>query len=82
VSAWSRIGRFVVRVPGWVLIGLVRVYQYALSPVIGRHCRFYPTCSAYFIGAVQKHGAIRGSLKGVWRICRCNPWNPGGYDPP
>ena len=74
--------KWLVRLPGQLLIGLVRVYQWTLSPLIGRQCRFQPTCSNYFIGAVQKYGAIRGSLKGVWRICRCNPFCAGGEDPP
>ena len=74
--------KWLVRLPGQLLIGLVRVYQWTLSPLIGRQCRFQPTCSNYFIGAVQKYGAIRGSLKGVWRICRCNPFRAGGEDPP
>ncbi len=77
-SLWPTI----VRLPGEALILLVRVYQYTLSPIVGRQCRFQPTCSNYFIGAVRKHGAIRGSLRGVWRICRCHPFHPGGYDPP
>jgi uncharacterized protein len=74
--------RFLVRLPGHLLIALVRVYQWTLSPLVGRQCRFQPTCSNYFIGAVQKYGAIRGSLKGIWRICRCNPYCQGGEDPP
>ena len=74
--------RFIVRLPGLCLIGLVRIYQWTLSPIIGRQCRFQPTCSHYFIGAVEKYGAIRGSLKGIWRICRCNPFCQGGDDPP
>ena len=74
--------RFLVRLPGLALIALVRVYQWTLSPLIGRQCRFQPTCSNYFIGAVEKYGAIRGSLKGIWRICRCNPYCQGGDDPP
>ena len=74
--------RFILRLPSFVLIGLVRIYQWTLSPIIGRQCRFQPTCSHYFIGAVEKYGAIRGSLKGVWRICRCNPFCRGGHDPP
>lgn len=65
-----------------VLIAAVRVYQYTLSPVVGRQCRFTPTCSNYFIGAVRKHGAVRGAWRGLWRICRCHPFHPGGYDPP
>jgi len=74
--------RVLARVPSWALIALVRAYQYLLSPLLGQHCRFQPTCSAYFIQAVRKYGAIRGSLRGIWRICRCHPFHPGGYDPP
>jgi uncharacterized protein len=66
----------------WVLIATVRVYQFTLSPIVGRQCRFTPTCSHYFIGAVRKHGAIRGAWRGLWRICRCHPFHPGGHDPP
>ncbi len=75
-------GRFLLHLPGWTMIGLVRVYQVFLSPLVGQNCRFQPTCSQYFIDAVRKYGAVRGAIKGVWRICRCNPWNPGGWDPP
>jgi putative membrane protein insertion efficiency factor len=71
-----------VALPSAILIGLVRVYQLCLSPLLGRNCRFTPSCSNYFIGAVRKYGPIRGTLRGVWRICRCNPFNPGGHDPP
>jgi uncharacterized protein len=72
------------RIPACLLIGLVRLYQIALSPLLALlgQCRFYPSCSVYFIESVRKYGAIRGTLRGLWRICRCNPWNPGGYDPP
>jgi len=71
-----------VDLPCWTLVLLVRIYQWTLSPLIGRHCRFTPTCSNYFIGAVWKYGALRGSLKGIARILRCHPFHPGGYDPP
>ncbi|MGA2032195.1 MAG: membrane protein insertion efficiency factor YidD [Thermoguttaceae bacterium] len=70
------------RVVRWTLVVIVRAYQMVLSPMLGRHCRFQPTCSAYFIEAVTKYGAIGGTWRGIWRICRCNPWNPGGHDPP
>ncbi|MFN0020413.1 MAG: membrane protein insertion efficiency factor YidD [Pirellulaceae bacterium] len=74
--------RTIIRLPGLFLIFLVRIYQWTLSPIFGRQCRFQPTCSHYFIGAVEKYGAIRGSFKGIWRICRCNPFCRGGDDPP
>lgn len=65
-----------------LLVGLVVLYKATLSPLLGRHCRFQPTCSSYFRQAVEKHGALRGSLRGIARICRCHPWHRGGYDPP
>lgn len=64
------------------IVAMIAVYKATLSPLLGRHCRFDPTCSRYFREAVEKHGALRGSLKGLARICRCHPWHPGGYDPP
>lgn len=64
------------------IVALIAVYKVTLSPLLGRHCRFEPTCSRYFRAAVEQHGALRGSLKGLARICRCHPWHPGGYDPP
>lgn len=64
------------------LIGGVRLYQIFLSPIFGRQCRFDPTCSHYFIGAVRKYGPVIGAWRGVCRICRCHPFHPGGDDPP
>ena len=64
-----------------VLIGMVRAYQAALSPVIGRQCRFQPTCSQYFIEAVRLRGPLIGAALGLWRILRCHPFSHGGYDP-
>jgi uncharacterized protein len=78
----NQLARSLWCLPRWTLIGAVRIYQYTLSPFLGRHCRFEPSCSKYFIQAVQKHGAVRGTLRGIWRICRCHPFHPGGYDPP
>jgi hypothetical protein len=71
-----------IGLPGWLLIAAVRVYQWLLSPLLGGHCRFTPSCSEYFIQAVLKYGAVRGALRGLWRICRCHPFHPGGHDPP
>jgi len=66
---------------GWVLVGLVRVYQLVVSPLLGPRCRFYPSCSSYAIQAVRRHGPVRGAGLAAWRLLRCNPWNPGGIDP-
>jgi putative membrane protein insertion efficiency factor len=60
----------------------VRFYQLVIGPLLPKVCRYHPSCSDYFIEAVTKHGPVRGSLKGIWRVCRCNPWSQGGYDPP
>ena len=68
--------------PSAVLIGGVRLYQKLLSPLLGRRCRFHPSCSEYLIEAVRKYGVVSGGLRGVWRILRCNPFCGGGYDPP
>jgi len=75
-------GRALLRIPGWLLIGLVRVYQWTLSPLIGPTCRFEPSCSEYFIQSVRKYGAVKGTFRGILRICRCHPFHSGGYDPP
>jgi putative membrane protein insertion efficiency factor len=64
------------------LLALIAVYRLTLSPLLGRHCRFQPTCSIYFREAVIRYGAVRGSWRGLKRICRCHPWHPGGHDPP
>lgn len=74
--------RWIIRLPGRAIIGVVRFYQLFIGPMLGANCRFTPSCSQYMIEAVQKYGAIRGSWKGVRRICRCHPYHPGGYDPP
>ena len=63
------------------LIALVRLYQRTLSPLLGQRCRFHPTCSAYMIEAIRKRGVLIGLVKGLWRVLRCQPFNPGGYDP-
>jgi uncharacterized protein len=65
-----------------LFIGAVRVYQMTLSPYLGGNCRFYPSCSHYAIMAIRKDGAVRGSLKSIWRILRCNPFSRGGIDYP
>jgi putative membrane protein insertion efficiency factor len=70
------------RVPRDVAIGLVHFYQRGLSPLIGPRCRYTPSCSHYMIEAIEKHGLMRGLVRGLWRILRCNPFSSGGYAPP
>ena len=59
----------------------IQFYRYAISPLMARHCRFYPSCSCYAQEAIETHGFLRGSWLAVRRLGRCHPWNPGGYDP-
>lgn len=73
--------QFIMSLPARGLIALARVYQATLSRHLGGQCKFLPTCSNYFIEAVQTRGAVVGLALGVWRILRCNPWSKGGYDP-
>jgi len=65
----------------FLLIGLLRVYQVAISPFIPPACRFYPTCSQYAVDAIERRGVMMGLWLAAWRLLRCHPWNPGGYDP-
>ncbi|MDE1461034.1 membrane protein insertion efficiency factor YidD [Spartinivicinus poritis] len=60
---------------------LIRAYQLAISPLLGRNCRFYPSCSSYALEAIEQYGAIKGCWLAVRRLLRCHPWHPGGYDP-
>jgi putative membrane protein insertion efficiency factor len=64
-----------------ILIGLIRFYQKFISPVKGRSCRFYPTCSEYTIDAIREYGPVVGLFRGLRRLLRCHPLHPGGYDP-
>ena len=76
------IGRVLTDGMTGLMIAAVRLYQVFLSPLLGRNCRFTPTCSHYFIQAVRKYGPLSGAVRGVWRNCRCNPFCRGGEDPP
>ena len=69
------------RLGSWAMIGLVKLYQVTLSPVMGGQCRFRPTCSQYAIEALREHGPLRGGWMAARRILRCNPFVKGGYDP-
>jgi hypothetical protein len=64
-----------------ILIFLIRGYQLLISPWLGPHCRFYPSCSEYALIAIKTHGVLYGIVLGIKRIFRCHPWHPGGFDP-
>jgi hypothetical protein len=64
-----------------ILMGIIRVYQWTLSPLLGPRCRFYPSCSCYTHTAIERHGALRGLWLGARRLLRCHPFVEGGYDP-
>jgi len=69
-------------IPKITLLIIIKVYQLTISKAIGVNtCRFYPTCSHYGYQAIYKYGALKGGLMAAWRVLRCNPFNPGGYDP-
>jgi len=63
-------------------IKVIKIYQKYISPIKGQSCRFYPTCSEYAILSIEKYGVVKGLLKAVWRVLRCNPFSKGGVDYP
>ncbi len=82
VLPWhARVAAGLLLLPRRCLIGLVRAYRLLLSPSLGSSCRFEPSCSAYALEALGRHGAVAGSGLTMWRITRCNPWCAGGHDP-
>jgi putative membrane protein insertion efficiency factor len=64
-----------------IVIFLIKLYQTVLSPFLGQHCRFYPSCSEYSLEALEKHGVFRGLWLSIKRLSRCHPWHEGGVDP-
>jgi putative membrane protein insertion efficiency factor len=64
-----------------LLVGLLLLYRRLISPFLGAHCRFYPSCSEYGLEAIRRHGAILGSWLAIRRVGRCHPWSAGGPDP-
>jgi uncharacterized protein len=73
--------RTLLRLPQLTLVALVRGYQKFISPGLPPSCRFYPSCSQYALEALQRHGALKGTLLAARRLTRCHPFNPGGEDP-
>ena len=65
----------------WLIIGFLKVYRRLISPIYGDVCRYYPSCSAYALEAVERHGSVHGSWLAARRVCRCHPWAAGGCRP-
>ncbi|GAB1372130.1 membrane protein insertion efficiency factor YidD [Candidatus Kapaibacterium sp.] len=65
----------------YILMGIIKFYQMAISPILPQSCRFYPTCSHYAYGSIERFGFFKGSWLAIKRISRCHPFNPGGFDP-
>ncbi|WP_370518127.1 MULTISPECIES: membrane protein insertion efficiency factor YidD [unclassified Saccharibacter] len=70
------------RIFSFVLLSLIYFYRLAISPLLGRNCRFHPTCSAYALESIQRHGPFRGGWLTICRLMRCHPFHEGGIDPP
>ena len=85
----NKILKKIIKLPSRLIILLIKIYQKSLSPDHGilkiyhphGFCRFAPSCSSYAIDAIGKYGVIGGGAKAIWRLIRCNPFNPGGFDP-
>jgi putative membrane protein insertion efficiency factor len=69
------------KILAWPFIFLIRIYQWTLSPLVGRQCRFTPTCSRYGVEALKKYGLFKGGYLTARRLMRCHPWGGHGYDP-
>jgi hypothetical protein len=76
----AALARGAFRLPRYLGLGLIRVYQLTISPLLGPRCKYYPSCSHYGFTAVERHGLLKGSVLAGWRILRCNPWSYGGVD--
>ena len=66
---------------GRALVAPITLYQRLISPLLGRRCKYEPTCSAYAVEAIRVHGPVRGAVLAAWRLLRCNPFSHGGHDP-
>lgn len=76
----KKIFKDILLIPRKILVAIIELYQKYISPLMGKHCKYYPTCSEYTRQAVDKYGIIRGSLLGIIRILKCNPFSKGGVD--
>ena len=77
---WLVVGLVALFAGKYLLLGLIKLYQWTISPMLGPVCRYHPSCSRYGFEAIKVHGAIKGTVLTAWRILRCNPWSPGGFD--
>ena len=68
------------RSPRYALIALIRIYRWAVSPLLGNRCKYHPSCSQYALDALREYGFLKGSVLAGWRLLRCNPWSHGGAD--
>ncbi|MBI5274636.1 MAG: membrane protein insertion efficiency factor YidD [Chlamydiales bacterium] len=70
-----------VSIPKYAAVLVINIYKTMFSPLLGKHCRFYPSCSDFAIEVIKNHGFIKGSILTITRLFKCFPWHPGGYDP-
>lgn len=80
MSSVRRGFQLIATIPQWMLVGVIKVYQWTISPLLGPRCKYYPSCSNYGLEAVRRHGAVTGFVLAAWRVLRCNPWSHGGID--
>ncbi len=78
---WQRLLALPGRLFQQLMLALIAIYRYTLSPFLGQRCRFYPSCSAYAAEALTKYGVLRGTWLAIKRVGRCHPFHPGGHDP-
>lgn len=82
LSRWIHVvAHFLARLASGIMIALLKVYQYVISPLLGPRCRFWPSCSNYAVEAIQVHGPLKGAWLATKRIVKCNPAHSGGMDP-
>ncbi len=78
---FSSLFKYLSAVLSYVLKGMITVYKYVISPLLGPKCRYLPTCSSYTMEAIEIHGPFKGTWLGAKRLLRCHPWGDSGYDP-